>query len=56
MLALRLHRIRQKAAAMTDPRETEPPDRGNEDPQQDDDWEVLLEQQEWEDDGYDIPA
>jgi hypothetical protein len=28
---------------MTDPRETEPPDRGNEDPHQDDDWEVLFE-------------
>jgi hypothetical protein len=28
---------------MTDPRETEPPERGNEDPHQDDDWEALLE-------------
>lgn len=34
---------------MTDPRETEPPDRGNEDPPQDDDWETLLDEQERED-------
>jgi hypothetical protein len=28
---------------MTDPREHEPPDRGNEDSQQDDDWKALIE-------------
>jgi hypothetical protein len=48
MHTLRLHRIRQEAAAMTDPREQEPPDRGNEDDEQDDDWETLLADEQFE--------